>query len=53
MIKIRQSVAHLVTSAVVHPDDVIDDVIGGRGPLSESEWLTFIQLPSTEVSVCD
>ena len=51
MTKVRQSVAHLVSSNMIQPHDVTDDVTGGS-PLSEREWAEFSQLSSSEVSGC-
>ncbi len=48
MIKVRHSVAHLVSTTIVHPRDVTDDVTKGS-PLSEREWAEFSQLSSSEV----
>ena len=48
MTKVRHSVAHLVSHThIIHVDNSFD-----RGdPLSETEWLNFCKLPSSEVSV--
>ncbi len=53
MTKVRQSVLpQLVTSTIVHAGNVVSDVIGGCGSLTQAEWDAFTQLPSTEVSLC-